>query len=90
MEPLAIAIRSSLGMHGFQRRTREETIALYTDDVLLFLGDSQSSLATAMNIVGKFGRFSGLVINWEKSALLPVDLLRNSIPPELPQLEVVD
>lgn len=75
MELLAIAIRSSLDMHRVQRRIGEERIALYANDVLLFLGHTQSSLVTAMNIIKEFGRFSGQAINWEKFALLPVDPL---------------
>lgn len=46
----------------------EDKIALYNDDVLLFLGDTDSSLVAAMDIVEEFGWFSGLVINWDESA----------------------
>lgn len=90
MEPLGIVIRSATGMQGFQRKLGEDKIALYADDVLFFLGDTEPSLTAAMNIVEEFGRFSGLAINWEKSALLPVDPLRNSIPFAIPQLKVVE
>lgn len=54
MEPMAIAIRSSPDMQGFQRASGEETIALYVDDVLLCLGDTQSSLIAVMNIFKGF------------------------------------
>lgn len=43
-----------------------------------------------MSIVEEFSRFLGLVINWEKSALLPVDPLNNPIPSGIPQLKVVE
>lgn len=63
MEPLEMAIRSSPDMQGFRRVVGEERIALYAEDVLLFLGDTQSSLVTVMNINKDF-RFSlGLTIN---------------------------
>lgn len=77
MEPLAIMTRSMLDIQGFGRQAEEERIALFADDVLFFLGDVETSLNTVIQMVGEFGRFSGLVINWEKSALLPVDPLGN-------------
>lgn len=45
----------------------EEKVALYVDDLLLFLGDTQTSLSRAMDIIKHFGHLSGLTINWEKS-----------------------
>lgn len=76
-------------MKGFSRKSGEERIALYADDVLLFLGDTEHSLRQAINTVERFGNLTGLVVNLRKSALLPVDTLRNPIMSEIPQLEVV-
>lgn len=42
-----------------------------------------------MNIIEDFGHFSGLVINWEKSALMPVDPIY-FLPSPVGQLRVVD
>ena len=50
MEPLATAIRRDRIMQGFVRSTGEERIALYADDVLLFLGYTGHSIRQAMNI----------------------------------------
>lgn len=47
-------------MHGFQRRTGEEKIVFYTDDVVLFRGGTQSSLAIAVNTVEEFKHSSKL------------------------------
>lgn len=70
MEPLAITIRSSARIQGFQRASGVEKIALYANDVLLFLGDTRGSLAEAMDIIIDFGQISCLNINWDKSKLL--------------------
>lgn len=43
---------------------------LYSDYTLLMLGDTDLSLREAMITITKFGGFSGLQINWSKSALL--------------------
>lgn len=90
MEPLAAAIRASQGVQGFKRRRGEEKIAMYADDILLFLGDTQDSLRTAMGMIEDFGHFSGLKINWEKSAILPIDPLTEPLPYQTPQIKVVN
>lgn len=89
MEPLAISIRASSEIIGFQR-TGEEKIAMYAGDILLFLGDTSKSLLKAMRIVELFGSFTGLEINWEKSELLPIDPISEPIVYEMPQLVIVD
>lgn len=66
MEPLALAIRSSANIQGFQRASGVEKIALYVED--------------AMDIIVDFGWISGLIINWDKLKLLPVDSLESGLP----------
>lgn len=64
IEILAIAIRSSVNIHGFKKISGEEKIALYADHVLfLFLGDTQSYLSAAMEAIENFGQISSLNIN---------------------------
>lgn len=46
---------------------------LYADDTLLRLGDTDISLREVMSTISRFGRFSGLLINWSKSVLLLLD-----------------
>lgn len=65
-------------------------VALYADDLLLFLGDTQGSLWKAMDIIKKFGHISGLTRNWEQSTLLPVDPLENSLIEEVAQIKIVN
>lgn len=72
MEPFAEVVRNSPGLQGYKRKGGEERIALYADDVLLFLGAMGPSLVRAMQLVEGFGRISGLIVNWEKSTLLPI------------------
>ncbi|CAJ0928425.1 unnamed protein product [Ranitomeya imitator] len=61
-EPLAAKIRQSDGVPGFRYWKIEEKIALYADDVLLFLADPDDSLRGAIEIVERFGTVSGLTI----------------------------
>lgn len=90
IKPLAIALRSSDQVKDFRSGDLEEKVALYADDLLLFLGDTQDSLWKAMNIINRFGQISGLKINWPKSSLLPVDPLIVSLPEEVAQIPVVN
>lgn len=90
MEPFAEVVRNSTGLQGYKRKGGEERIALYTDDVLLFLGDMGPSLVRAMQLLEGFRRISGLIVNWEKSTLLPIDSTTGSLPQGIPRLRVVD
>lgn len=71
IEPLAIEIRANSQTVGFCYGTLQEKVMLYSDDTLLMLGDV--SLWEAMKAITKFGDFSGLQINWTKSAVLLLD-----------------
>lgn len=73
VEPLAAAIRQNNTIKGFSRGSLEDKIALYADDMLLFLEDTSSSLTAAFEAIKLFGTFSGLTINWNKSVLMPID-----------------
>lgn len=55
----------------------EEKVSLYADDTLVYLEDASLSLKKALNIFERFGRFSGICINWGKSVLFP---LHPSVP----------
>ena len=70
IEPLAALVRSCEAVRGFRYGEVREKIMLYADDMLLFLEDAEGSLGQVMAIITEFGRFSGLTINWSKSALM--------------------
>lgn len=72
IEPLPALIRAHPGIRGFRRGNMEEKIALYADDMLLFLEDASNSLDMAAKVIETFGTYSGLSINWDKSVLMPV------------------
>lgn len=64
IEPLAALIRSHPEVRGFKRGHMEEKIALYSDDLLLFLEDASASLDEAVTVIETFGKYSGLTINF--------------------------
>lgn len=59
MEPLAVALRSSREIQPIEVGTIKESLALYTDDMLLFLNDPGKSLQKALGIFDTFAKFSG-------------------------------
>lgn len=89
IEPLACLLRSSADLTGFRIGSLEERVSLYADDMLLYLGDVSLSLAPAMAIIQQYGCWSGLLINWDKSVLMPLDPLPPGFPPESVPLQVV-
>lgn len=89
IEPLACVIRSSRAIMGFRCREAEERISLYADDILLYLGDVESSLEPVMTLIRDFGDWSGLRINWDKSVLLPVDPLPGALSLDAVPLQIV-
>lgn len=48
IEPLAIAIKQITIIRGFERGGKEDKISLYADNALLFLGDTDQSLTSAI------------------------------------------
>lgn len=90
MEPLAISMRQNRIIKGFQRAEGEERIALYADDVLIFLGDLEGSLNQVLEILSGFGRVSGLSINQEKSVLLPIDPVEENVPVSNIHMEIAE
>lgn len=72
MEPMARALRLSDSVGAIHVGTIKECIALYADDMLLFLRDWGLSLRAALLILDKFAAFSGLRANWSKSSILPL------------------
>lgn len=72
MEPMARALRQSERVGTIQVGNIKECLALYADDLLLFLKDPGPSLRAALLILDKFASFSGLRVNWSKSSILPL------------------
>lgn len=89
LEPLAIAIRSSTSIVGFNRGPVAEKVSLYADDALLYLGDTDKSLTNATQLIQQFGSLSGFTINWSKSVLMPIDDLTVTLPNAAEYLKVV-
>lgn len=73
MEPIAQAIRNSSLIEGFQVGTITEKVALYADNMVLFLKDPGPSLKEALPLLSFYSPLAGLKVNLDKSLILPID-----------------
>lgn len=89
IEPLAALIGSDSEVRGIRVGLIEEKISLYADDALLYLAHASTSLHKAISILNRFGEFSGIHINWDKSVLFPL-YPRSTAPDTQTQLQWVE
>lgn len=72
LEPLAEAIRQHKDVHGMTIGGTTHKVALYADDILLFLTKPDISIPTILSIIKEFSSFSGYKINYGKSEAMPL------------------
>lgn len=75
IEPLAATIWCAKQVHGITRGERTHKLALYADDLLLYLSNPDVSIPKVMSIISEFGEISGYKINPAKSLLFPINEL---------------
>lgn len=90
IEAVVEALCTSPRIRGIRIGLLEERVALYEDDMLLFLNNAGPSLQGALQVLDSFATFTGLKVNWSKSLLLPIDqAAKTTTPPDTP-LQWVD
>uniref|UniRef100_A0A3B1J8B1 Reverse transcriptase domain-containing protein n=1 Tax=Astyanax mexicanus TaxID=7994 RepID=A0A3B1J8B1_ASTMX len=77
IEPLAQWIRQMHTIKGITVMGKEHKLALYADDVLLFLSDPSNSFVELMKVINAYTKFSGYKLNIQKTQVLSF----NYIPP---------
>ena len=63
IEPLAGAIRNSPDITGISVGGKDHKIALYADDILLFITNPTKSIPAVLEVINQYSTFSGYKIN---------------------------
>lgn len=72
IEPLTEAIRNSPDITGISTGEKDHKIALYADDILLFITNPQTSVPAVLEVINQFSVFSGYKINFSRSEVMPL------------------
>ena len=89
IEPLSIALRSHPQISGILRGEVEQKVALYADDLLLFLSNLSLSLPNVLSTLEDFGIISGYKVNYDKSELFPLNAVGRNFPSQNVPFKVV-
>lgn len=73
LEPLACAIRNRKDICGITVGDHEFKASLFADDILLTRTKPRQSIPEILNIIDKFGIFSGYRVNYTKSEAIPLN-----------------
>lgn len=73
IEPLALWIRQTQNIKGICINGDDHKVALYADDVLIYLSNPHNSLPKLMAILEKFGNYSGYKLNIQKTQILTIN-----------------
>lgn len=70
IEPLSQWIRQNEKIKGIEVSDEEHKIALFADDVLIYLGHPSKSLPELLTILREYGRLSGYKLNTHKTQMM--------------------
>lgn len=72
MEHLAVAIRANPDIHGISISDAQHKLALYADDLLLYITDPLTSLPSLYREFERFGQLSNFKVNYSKTEALNI------------------
>ena len=72
IEPLAASIRHNTKIIPIHLGKIDHHIALYADDVILFLSQPEKSTPSVLEHIKVFGEISGYSVNWQKCEFMPL------------------
>lgn len=79
MEHLAIALRNNPSVHGITVGPTQTKLALFADDLLLFVTRPHLSLPSVMQEFQRFGEVSNFKVNYNKLEILNISLPKSDL-----------
>lgn len=70
IEPLAIAVHTHQNITGISIGQQEHRLALFVDDVIIFLKKMERSIPELLELLNVFGRITGYKLNKSKSSII--------------------
>ena len=89
-EILAVKLRADSRIHGIEISGQEFKISQLADDTTMFLKDIQS-IKNALALFNKFGAYSGLKLNLDKTEIIPIGMSQlsyQSLPNDLNYIDI--
>ena len=83
IEPLAIAVRTHQNITGISIWQQEHRLALFADDVIIYLKNMEKSIPELLKLLEVFGKISGYKLNKSKSSITFLNQLENKAPPKI-------
>lgn len=72
IEPLAQWIRQNNMIKGIKMSAGEQKLALFADDILVYLSSPTDSLPALMSVLDEYGSYSGYKLNEQKTQVLKI------------------
>uniref|UniRef100_A0A8C5MWS0 Reverse transcriptase domain-containing protein n=1 Tax=Leptobrachium leishanense TaxID=445787 RepID=A0A8C5MWS0_9ANUR len=79
LEPLALQIKTAPAIKGLSTPNGEHKLALFADDILLFLTTPETSLPPLFSLLDHFGAISYYKNNISKTQALPINIAASSL-----------
>ena len=80
VETLSMALKSAGFTQGIRRGGIDHILSLYADDLLLFISNPATVIPQTVELLNRFGSFSGYKLNLSKSECFPINNLALQIP----------
>jgi len=89
MEPLIRLINRNPNIKGISPFGRNKKISVYADDITGFMSGT-NDLVETIGTIGYFGRFTGLKLNEQKTEILKIGNVRDTVPSTFEKYKCVE
>ncbi|NAV92037.1 hypothetical protein FGF77_23795, partial [Salmonella sp. gx-f7] len=86
-----MVVRTHQNITGISIGQQEHRLALFADDIIIFLKKMEKSIPELLELINVFGNNSGYKLNKSKSSIMFLNQLESKSPPKIAtQFKTVD